>query len=103
MARQGTINFYLDTYNMTGADNNKTKTGPSDVKRGVICIYDHHPEIFGLFIQILRGVDILSTGFPQFVLPSNDEISEVILEWVSALMKIFPKSYSDKFTDRVYG
>lgn len=37
------------------------ETGPSSAKRGVILIYD----IFGEFIQTLRGADILATGYPS--------------------------------------
>ncbi|CZS87910.1 hypothetical protein WAI453_000292 [Rhynchosporium graminicola] len=36
------------------------ETGPKDAKRGIVLIYD----VFGEFIQTIRGADILATGYP---------------------------------------
>lgn len=51
-----------------GANLNKDETGPSTAKRGIFLCYD----IFGLYIQAVRGADILASGYP----PTPDEAGD---------------------------
>ncbi|KAH7420041.1 hypothetical protein BKA64DRAFT_729656 [Cadophora sp. MPI-SDFR-AT-0126] len=44
------------------------ETGPVNAKRGILFIYD----IFGEFIQTIRGADILATGYP----PIDDQAGD---------------------------
>ncbi|KAF8848053.1 hypothetical protein BDZ45DRAFT_681492 [Acephala macrosclerotiorum] len=53
--------------------------------------------------SLLDTEDAKKVVIPHVVLPSNDEVPEVMEEWVEELMKVSPKSYSETFTDQVHG
>jgi dienelactone hydrolase len=53
--------------------------------------------------SLLDTEDAKKIVIPHVVLPSNDEVPEVMEEWVKELMKSSPKSYNETFTDQVHG
>ncbi|KAH6713248.1 hypothetical protein BKA61DRAFT_608792 [Leptodontidium sp. MPI-SDFR-AT-0119] len=55
-----------------------------------------HPSL--LDVKDAEGVRI-----PHCVLPSRDEVPEVMEPWIEALKKVSPKSYSETFEDQVHG
>ncbi|KAE8453961.1 hypothetical protein EG329_007737 [Mollisiaceae sp. DMI_Dod_QoI] len=53
--------------------------------------------------SLLDTEDAKKITIPHVVLPSNDEVPEVMEEWGRELMKASPKSYNETFTDQVHG
>jgi len=53
--------------------------------------------------SLLELGDAEKVVIPHVVLPSMDEVPEIMEEWTQALMKASPKSYAETFDDMVHG